>query len=74
MQRYLRGADLERHFLEFARTQENLTPDAHWPREKAYMLTQVRALVSRYTKLGDNAYFHVYLDIDECFKHALTAR
>ena len=34
-------------------------------------MTQVQALVGRYSKLGDNAFYHLYLQIDDTFKKAM---
>ena len=34
-------------------------------------MTQVRALVGRYSKLGDQAYYHLFLDSDTTIKEAL---
>ena len=33
-------------------------------------MTQVRALVGRYSPLGDNAYYHLFLKTDDAFKAA----
>ena len=37
------------------------------------MMTQVRALIGRYSKLGDKAFYHIYLDIDDVYKAAINA-
>ena len=72
--RYLDGAGLEKHFLEFARTRDGLVPKGNeWQVERSYMMTQVRALVGRYSKLGDNAFYHLYLSTDEVYKAAIEA-
>lgn len=69
---YLDGAGLERMFLDYAKEKDGLLPSAQeWGIEKQYMMTQVRALVGRYSKLGDNAFYHLYLDIDDTVKAAL---
>ena len=34
-------------------------------------MPQVKALVGRYSKLGENAYYHLYLDIDDTFGEAM---
>lgn len=69
---YLDSADLEREFLAFARQKDGLAPTAaEWQIEKPYLMTQVRALIGRYSKLGDNSYYHIYLQIDETFNAAL---
>lgn len=68
---YLDRAGLERQFLAFAKEKEGLTPDDKWDSEKEYMMTQVRALVGRYSKLGENAFYHLYLKVDRVYNAAL---
>lgn len=69
---YLDNADLERAFLQYAKREDGLAPSAaEWRTDRKYMMTQVYALVGRYSKLGDNAYYHLYLQIDDIFKKAL---
>jgi hypothetical protein len=36
------------------------------------MMTQVNGLVGRYSKLGDKAYYHIFLQTDETFKKAMS--
>ena len=70
---YLDSANLERHFLDFAKQRDGLSPTvSEWVIERNYMMTQVRALVGRYSKLGDNAFYHLYLSTDEVFKAAMA--
>ena len=71
---YLDGASLERQFLNFALKRDGLSPNpTEWEVERNYMMTQVRALVGRYSKLGDNAFYHLYLQTDDVFKAAMAA-
>ena len=42
-----------------------------WEDSKDYMMTQIRALVCRYSALSDNAFYHIYLSIDETFAAAV---
>lgn len=73
--KYLDAAGLEQKFLSFAAKKDALVPKpGEWAEDKSYMMTQVRALVGRYSAMGDNAFYHVYLDIDDTFKAALTAQ
>ena len=73
LENYLEGANLEEGFLAFARDKDGLQPaDGEWAIDKPYMMTQVKALVGRYSRLGDEAFYHIYLEIDEVFKKALT--
>ena len=72
--KYLDRSDLERRFLEFARNRDGLAPKGNeWDVERNYMMTQVRALVGRYSRLGDNAFYHLYLTTDEVYKAAIAA-
>ena len=72
LMRYLDGAGLEKHFLEYASVHDGLVPEGgEWNTERQYMMTQVRALVGRYSKLGDRAFYHIYLDIDDVYKAAI---
>lgn len=72
---FLSAADLEKKFLSFAATKDGISPEAsEWNTERQYMMTQVNALVGRYSKLGDNAFYHLYLDIDDTFKVSLDLK
>ena len=72
LESYLDKAGLEQKFLAFAKAKDGLVPTTEeWNTEKQYMMTQVRALTGRYSKLGDKAYYHLYLDIDDVVKAAL---
>ena len=69
--KYLDRAGLDRKFLEFARVKDGLVPkEGEWEESKSYMMTQIKALVGRYSKLGDNAFYHLYLQIDDVFAAA----
>ena len=70
---YLDKAGLEQAFLDFAASKDGIRPSskAEWDAESPYMMTQVRALVGRYSKLGDNAFYHIYLAIDNVFAEAM---
>lgn len=69
---YLDRAGLESAFLDYAKAKDGLVPRSdEWKDEKQYMLTQVRALVGRYSKLGDKAFYHLYLQTDDVFKKAM---
>ena len=69
---YLEHAGLEQKFLDFARTKDGLVPkDGEWASDRQYMMTQIQALVGRYSKLGDKAYYHLFLQTDDIFKAAM---
>ena len=73
LMRYLDRSALESKFLAFASSKDGLKPAsaAEWAMEKEYMMTSVRALVGRYSKLGDKAFYHIYLAIDNVFEAAI---
>lgn len=72
--RYLDGCGLEQRFLAYAKSRDGLVPTpSEWPVEKPYIMTQVRALIGRYSKLGDKAFYHIYLAIDDVYKAAFEA-
>ncbi len=69
---WLDRAGLEKQFLAFAKNRDGLVPRAdEWISDRQYVLTQVQALVGRYSKLGDKAYYHLFLQTDPAFKAAL---
>ncbi len=73
LQKYLDGAALEQAFLAFASSKDGLKPasQAEWAAERKYMMTQVKALVGRYSKLGEDAFYHLYLANDNVFQAAM---
>ena len=68
--RYLDGADLEKKFLAFALEHDGLKPasESDFTDMRDYLMTSVRALIGRYSRLGDNAFYHLYLSIDPAMK------
>jgi len=72
--KYIDAAGLESKFLAFAAAKDGLRPTAQeWADTKTYMVPQIKALVGRYSKLGENAFYQMYLDVDTCIKAALAA-
>ena len=73
LERWLSDVDVEQQFLNYAAKVENLKPAAgEWEKTRWYMLPQVKALVGRYSKLQDEAFYRFYLPIDNEFQTALT--
>lgn len=69
---YLDGLRLDRKFLDFAKNTDGIVPgEGEWEKTEGYMMPQLKALVGRYSKLDDEAFYHFYLDIDETIKVAL---
>ena len=71
---YLNSLDLGKQFREFT-SAEGLKPaPGEWLQTESYLMPQLNALVGRYSKLGDEAFYRYYLDIDDVVKAALTER
>lgn len=69
---YYSKVNLEQNFLNFAKSKDGIQPDKkEWDIERPYLMTQVQALVGRYSKLGENAFYHLYLQIDDTYKKAI---
>lgn len=71
--RYLDSSSLESRFLAFAKAKDGIVPASaeEWAETRPYLMPQVKALVGRYSKLGDNAFYHLYLEMDETFEEAM---
>lgn len=74
LDKWMSEVGVEQQFLNYAASTENLRPSAgEWQETKSYMLPQVKALVGRYSKLQDEAFYRFFLPIDNEFQTALTA-
>jgi carboxyl-terminal processing protease len=75
LENWMSEIGIEKQFLNYAVATEKLTPAAgEWDETRWYMLPQVKALVGRYSKLQDEAFYRFYLPIDNEFQTALTAQ
>lgn len=68
---YLESLDLGRRFVDFAAAEGIVAKKGEWELSEAYMMPQLKALVGRYSKLDDEAFYRFYIDIDETIKVAL---
>lgn len=74
LDKWMYEVGIEHQFLNYAASTENLRPSAgEWQETKTYMLPQVKALLGRYSKLQDEAFYRFFLPIDNEFQTALTA-
>lgn len=69
---FLDAAGLEEAFLEYAAAKDGIRPSgaAEWRKSAPYMMPQIRALVGRYSRLGDNAFYHLFMDYDRVMEEA----
>lgn len=74
LEAYLDSLDLGNGFLGYAAKTDGIRPSGgEWEKSKEYMLPQIYALVGRYSKLDDEAFYRFYLAIDETIKAAYQA-
>lgn len=70
--RWLDGIGLKDLFLKFAADVDGIRPaEGEWEKTEAYMMPQLRALVGRYSKFDDEAFYRFYLPVDDAVKVAL---
>ena len=72
LERWMEEVSVEKQFLEFAAREDGLKPLAgEWEKSRQYMLPSVKALVGRYSRLDDEAFYRFYLPIDETISTAM---
>ena len=73
LDRYLDQIDLGGQFLAYAQRVDGIKPAAgEWDRTKPYLMPQLKALVGRFSKLGDEAFYRFYTPIDDTIQAALN--
>ena len=69
---FLASASLPAQFRAFAASKDGITADdKEWNETLPYLEPQLNALVARYSRLGENAFYKYYLPIDDAVKVAL---
>lgn len=69
---YLDQIDVASQFVEYASRVDDIKPEeGEWEETEAYLLPQLKALVGRFSKLGDEAFYRFYLPIDDTIQAAL---
>lgn len=72
LSRYLESLDLGTQFLEYAEKVDGIkAAKGEWEESRTYMMPQINALVGRYSKLDDEAFYRFYIPIDETIQTAL---
>lgn len=73
LDRYLDSIDLGGKFLKYAADVDGIRPQkGEWEASKPYMMPQLKALVGRFSKLGDEAFYRFYIPIDDTIQAALA--
>lgn len=72
LESYFDSILLENQFLDFASRVDGIVPaPGDWEKSRSYMMPQIRGLVGRYSKVGEEAFYRFYLPIDDTIKAAL---
>lgn len=73
LDRYFEGINLESHFLQYASSVDGYVPEkGEWEETRTYLMPQVKGLVGRYSKVGEEAFYRFYLPIDDVIQTALN--
>lgn len=72
LDKWLDEVGLASQFLEYASRVDGLKPEeGEWAETESYMMPQLKALVGRFSKLGDEAFYRFYLPIDDTIQAAM---
>ena len=72
MDRFLKELNLKADFPAYALRQDGIRcTAAEWEQTAPYLLPQLSALIARYSKLGENAFYKYYLPVDDTVEKAL---
>lgn len=70
---FLESINIPAGFLSFAAREGVYAQRGEWDATKSYLLPMLRSLIGRYSKLGQNAYYKLYLPVDDAVMVALSA-
>lgn len=74
LEQYLDKIGLEGGFLDYAARVDGIRPaPGEWEETRSYMMPQIKALVGRYSKLDDEAFYRFYLPVDDTIKAAMDS-
>lgn len=73
LEAFFNEIDLESQFLEYAANVDSIKPASakEWDETRVYMMPQIKALVARYSKLGEEAFYRFYMPIDNVIQTVL---
>lgn len=73
LEKYFDSIDLGAQFLKYAAKVDGIKPaKGEWEESEPYMMPHILALVGRYSKLDDEAFYRFYLPIDDTIQAAMT--
>lgn len=60
-------------FRQYAAAKDGITASQkEWEETQSYLIPQLRALIGRYSKLGDNAFYKLYMSVDNTLQKAIA--
>ncbi|MGN0190021.1 MAG: S41 family peptidase, partial [Candidatus Cryptobacteroides sp.] len=68
--KWMESRDIESRFLAYAAEQGIRPASGEWAETSAYMMPQVKALVGRYSKLGEEAFYKFWIVVDKTVEEA----
>jgi carboxyl-terminal processing protease len=72
LEQYLESISIEDQFVKYAANVDKIIPAAgEWEESREYMMPQVKGLVGRFSKLGEEAFYRFYLPLDDAIQAAL---
>lgn len=72
LDRYMDEINVASQFLDYASHVDGLKPkEGEWEETAPYLMPQLKALVGRFSKLGDEAFYRFYVPIDDTIQAAL---
>lgn len=72
LDRYMDEINVAAQFLDYAARVDGLKPkEGEWEETAPYLMPQLKALVGRFSKLSDEAFYRFYLPIDDTIQAAL---
>ena len=72
LDRYMDEINVASQFLDYASRVDGLKPkEGEWEETAPYLMPQLKALVGRFSKLGDEAFYRFYVPIDDTIQAAL---
>lgn len=75
LEQYLESISIEEQFVDYAAKVDKIKPAAgEWEESREYMMPQVKGLVGRYSKLGEEAFYRFYLSLDDAIQAALSRK
>ncbi len=71
LEAYFAGFNMKKEYLAFAAANGVVPEEGEWEESESYLVPQLKALIARYSKMGEEAFYRYYMDIDDGIKIAM---